>query len=164
VDGAETRIVTPLEEGAATRVLTASASEAARLRKLRERVLSEKQAVCQMRVVLEQLEAHATRARREELQLRHLVVHLAEWIATAAMAPAVAATALAAAGGLAASAAAMSAAVATKALSPPPAALDTAHTTTSCTEEAILESQLLRGAAYAPIDSLAVNQLISATG
>jgi len=62
---------------------------AARLRKLRERIVQEKQAVREMRTMLEALEAHATRARREELQLRHSVVHLAKWIATAAMESAV---------------------------------------------------------------------------
>jgi len=135
---------------------------AARLRKLRERIVQEKQAVREMRTMLEALEAHATRARREELQLRHSVVHLAKWIATAAMAPAVAATALAAAGSLAASAAAMSATVAATALSHPPAALATALT--SCSEEAFLEPQppLRLGPSCAPIDALVTNQLVQA--
>jgi len=127
---------------------------AARLQKLREQILREKEVARQLRAMLEQLEAHATRARREELQLRHSVVQLAEWIATTAMAPAVAATALATAGGLAASAAAMSAAVTSKALASPPAVL-AAALAQRCTEEVRAEgSSAMLPDWFAALDSL----------
>uniref|UniRef100_A0A7S0Q1P5 HSF-type DNA-binding domain-containing protein n=1 Tax=Coccolithus braarudii TaxID=221442 RepID=A0A7S0Q1P5_9EUKA len=122
-----------------------------RLRKLRQQILAEKAIVRQMRGLLEQLEANATRARREELQLRHSVVQLADWIATTAMVPAVAAVA---AGSIAASAAAMSAAVSTNALVAPSAAL-----ASRCVDEAHLESQLplLHDSSCALLDSLSMN-------
>jgi len=118
-------------------------------------IIREKQLARQLKNMLEQLEANATRARREELQLRHSVVQLAQWIATTAMAPAVAATALATAGSFAARAASMSAAVTAKALSASPAGTATTAATaatgtvpapprvhTSCSAEANAEFEL----------------------
>lgn len=56
---------------------------AARLAALREQIVRERAAMQQLKGVIERLEAHVTRARREELQLRSQVVQLASWVATA---------------------------------------------------------------------------------
>jgi len=71
---------------------------AARLAALSEQIKAEKKAAATLSQSLTQLEAHSTRARREELQLRLVVVHLASVLATATAgaAPIAAATQVAA--------------------------------------------------------------------
>jgi len=144
-----------LEAGDTKKSSVPTPEQAKRLAALKEQIIREKQLARQLKNMLEQLEANATRARREELQLRHSVVQLAQWIATTAMAPAVAATALATAGSFAARAASMSAAVTAKALSASPAGTATTAATaatgtvpapprvhTSCSAEANAEFEL----------------------
>jgi len=67
---------------------TPSPEVAARLAALREQLRAEKQAAKTLQETLDRLEDSSTKARREELQLRLLVVHLASVLATAAAATA----------------------------------------------------------------------------
>lgn len=63
---------------------TPSPEVAARLAALAEQIRAEKKGAIAMQDTLDRLEAHSTRARREELQLRLVVVHLASVLANAA--------------------------------------------------------------------------------
>mmetsp|Transcript_7937 Transcript_7937/g.23809 ORF Transcript_7937/g.23809 Transcript_7937/m.23809 type:complete len:280 (-) Transcript_7937:663-1502(-) len=63
---------------------TPSPEVAARLAALAEQIRAEKKAAIALQHTLDRLEAHSTRARREELQLRLVVVHLASVLANAA--------------------------------------------------------------------------------
>jgi len=71
----------------------------ARLSVLREQIARERKTQNELNALLEKMNAETTRARREELQLRYMVVQIAQWISTAAATPGfAAATGLAAAG------------------------------------------------------------------
>jgi hypothetical protein len=63
---------------------TPSPEVAARLAALSEQIRAEKKVAIALQQTLDSLEAHSTRARREELQLRLVVVHLASVLANAA--------------------------------------------------------------------------------
>lgn len=71
------------EKPTSTSLQKPSPVQAARLEALREQIVREREAMRQLKALVEKLEAQVTRARREELQQRSQVVQLASWVATA---------------------------------------------------------------------------------